>query len=260
MQNPIRFRRTIKGNRLKIAFYALVTFIILVAVVYYYISFKKSHIPQTIEGTWICQDYLDSVRLKKSIALVGEVPMFFQMSFKRGWADSVICTGLTSTYVLKLQKTGKGKYNLIRYSDTLGSIRLKRQFTYTQKWSAQKWVYSKVDTGFKRIDKGETFRMNLNKILIAGVYRPILGKGMFKLVSFSDSGTVKGNRGITNYKLCYSADCFYDTKPKDAIFMVSNTGVNKYAFNIRKDTLDFYIINPNSSEKFKLYWQLVKQK
>lgn len=260
MQSPIHFHRTVSGNRLKIALISLSFFIFLVAGLYYFLSFKKSHIPLTLEGTWVCQQYLDSIAARKSVAKVGISPLFLQMSFKKGWNDSVLCTGISSTYNLKLAKISKGKYLLSRFTDTIGVVNIKKVFKFEEKWSNNCWQYAKVDTAFKRLDRGSVFRKKLNQILLSGTYRSVLGASLLKEVVFTDSGFVTGIKGIKNFKICYGADCFHGTFPKDAIFMSNGKKTLLYAFDVVKDTLTFYtIVKQDTVNVFKPYWQMVKQ-
>lgn len=259
MRNQIHFPKAISGNRLKIALASLGIFIVIIAGLYYYMSFKKSHIPQNIEGTWICQQYIDSVANRKSISQVTSAPMFVQMAFKKSWIDSVVCTGYTSTYTLQLKKHSKEKYILARFSDTLGTIHLTHDFVFNEHWNNADWNYIKVDTTFKRSDKGNLFRQRLNHALISGKYAPLLGKGMLSEVTFSDSGTIAGIRGINSYKLCFSPDGYYSTKPKDAIFIGNTSNAYKYAFDIVGDTLNIYtVVATDSSAQFKPYWRLLR--
>lgn len=261
MQSPIHVHKTVSGNRLKIALYAFGLFIILIAGLYYLLSFKKTHITPTLEGTWVCQQYLDSIASKRSVAAVHGSPMFVQISFKKGWVDSVMCTGLTSTYRMQLLKVKKGRYLLTRYTDTLGNIKLKKIFTFEEKWGGRTWVYTKVDTAFKSMDRGKIFHRLLNRILIAGKYQPVQGKSLLKEVEFTDSGTVRGIKGFTSYKLCYGVDCYQSTLPKDAIFMSGAKNTLQYAFDLTADTLNVYTITrTNTANTFKLYWKLLRVK
>jgi len=261
MQSPIHVHKTVSGNRFKIALYAFGLFIILIAGLYYLLSFKKTHIPLTIEGTWVCQQYLDSIAAKRSVVAVHGSPMFVQISIKKGWADSVMCTGLTATYRLQLLKVKKRSYLLARYTDTLGTINLKKIFTFEEKWGGRTWVYTKVDTAFRSMDKGKIFHRLLNRILIAGKYQPIQGKSLNKEVVFSDSGTVSGIKSFTNYQLCYGIDCYQPTLPKDALFMSGAKSTLQYAFDFSADTLNVYTVTrTNEANTFNLYWKLLRVK
>lgn len=259
MQSPIHIHKTVSGNRLRIAFTALLFFIVLVAGLYYYFSFKRSHIPLTLEGTWVCQQYLDSIAAHKSVVKAGTPPLFMQLSFKKGWVDSVMSTGMSATYSLQLRKLSKGKYQLTRYSDTLAFIKLKKDFVLQERWSGKKWAYAKVDTAFKSMDRGQIFRRKLNKILIEGTYVPVIGNSLLKEVVFSDSGTVAGIRGVDSYKLCFGADCYQNTYPKDAIFLSNKKSTLLYAYDLVSDTLTIYTMNKSDSTvNFKPYWQMVR--
>lgn len=251
--------KTVRGNRLKIALFSLGLFIVIVAGLYYFLSFKKTQITPTLEGTWVCQQYLDSVAAKRSVAALNAAPMFVQISFKKGWIDSVMCTGLSSTYRMQLVKQKKGKYLLTRFTDTLGTVKLKKIFTFEEKWSGAKWTYTKVDTAFKSLDRGKIFHQLLNRILITGKYKPLQGKSLLKEVEFTDSGTVSGIKGFKGYKLCYGIDCFKPTRPKDAIFMSGAKNTVQLAFDLAGDTLNVYTIaRSDTSNIFKPYWKLLK--
>jgi|GEM_PF-4964461 hypothetical protein len=259
MQSPIHVHKTVRGNRLRIALFALGFFIVLVAGLYYFLSFKKTHITPTLEGTWVCQQYLDSIAARHSVAALKTFPMFVQLSFKKGWVDSVMSTGLTATYKTQVAKQKKGKFLLTRFTDTLGIVRLKHEFTFEEMWSGTKWTYAKVDTAFKSMDRGKIFHRMLNKLLIAGKYRPILGKSLQKEVVFSDTGSVAGIKGVDSYKLCYGPDCLRFTLPKDAIFIAGKKNTIQLAFDWKADTLTVYTVaRADTSVSFNPYWKLLK--
>lgn len=258
MQNPIHFHRTVSGNRLRIALIALSVFIITIAGLYYYFSFKKSHIPLALEGTWVCQQYLDSIIAKQSVAKVLESPLFVQLSFKKGWADSVISSTTSSSYRLRLNKISKGKYLLLRFSDTLGMVTTKKKFLFEEKWSGLKWQFAKVDTAFKALDKGQIFQRLVNKVLVAGRYLTIFGKSLEKEVVFTDSGGVVGIKGIKSYRVCYNNDCRLATEGKDALQMNGAKSSFLYAFERIADTLTIFTVSHHDSIEFNPYWKLVK--
>ena len=259
MQSPMHVHKTVRGNRLKIALFSLGLFIVVVAGFYYFLSFKKTHITPTLEGTWVCKQYLDSIAAKRSVAAIKAAPMFVQISFKKGWVDSVMGTGLASTYKMMLIKQKKGKYLLTRFTDTIGTVKLKKIFTFEEKWSGSSWAYTKADTAFKGMDKGKIFHRLLNRILIAGKYTPLQGKSLLKEVEFSDSGTVNGIKGFKEYKLCYGIDCLRPTLPKDAIFMSGAKNTVQLAFDRVADTLNVYTIaRSDTANHFKLYWKLLE--
>lgn len=261
MQSPMHVHKTVRGNRLKIALFSLGLFIVAIAGLYYFLSFKKTHITPTLEGTWICQQFLDSIAAKRSVAAVKVSPMFVQISFKKGWTDSVMCTGIASTYRMQLIKQKKGKYLLTRFTDTLGTIKLKKIFSFEEKWSGMKWTYIKVDSVFKGMDQGKVFHRSLNRILIAGKYQPLKGTSLLKEIVFSDSGSVEGIKGFAKYKLCYGKDCFRGTLPKDVIFMEGSKRTVHLAFDLAADTLNVYTVSQSDTvTQFKLYWKLLRIK
>lgn len=258
MQSPVKVHKTVRGNRLKIAIFSLGFFIIIVAGLYYFLSFKKSHITPTLEGTWICQQYLDSIAAKRSIAAIKSSPLFLQISFKKGWVDSVMGTG-TTNYRMTLLKQKKGKYLLTRYNDTVGVVNLKKEFLFEEVWSGVTWLYTKADTAFKSFDGGKVFRKELNKILISGRYKTLFGKSLSEQVVFTDSGTVSGIKNIISYKLCILSDCLRSAFPKDALFLSDGKISAQYAFDWKSDTLNIYTINhTNGVNNFKLYWSLLR--
>ncbi len=217
---------------------------------------KNKATPQTIWGHWVCSNFIDLVKVRRTVRGIRSRPMFLEIVFKPEFGDSaLLITGYTNflapytrqgedSIILKNISAGK---NLILFAkDGLQRLELPDS---SQGKDAENKVYAWSFTKTSNIKKGKT--KDVSKHINAGVISGTYSNATNNTVTFSNNGDISGWNGFSNYEICSGGDCFMLTRsPLDIITLTQAGKKQHYAFWIKSnDSLYFYNLTKKSNAK-----------
>ncbi len=204
--------------------------------------------PKNIYGHWVCDDFINLVKARKTVRGIRHRPFFLEIVFNPDFGDSaLLVTGYTDfkaaytkagqdSIVLKNIVLGK---DLILFVDE-GMTRLQLEDVLVGEKAdvqAHTWMFSKQQSAQK---KGIINSLT-NKELMAGNYTL-----KEKTVRFLENGSVSGLQNYTTYNVCNGGDCFGNTRTDLDIIELQGNGKNERMAFLSKtnDSVYLYMLKP----------------
>lgn len=209
---------------------------------------KENETPQNIYGHWVCDDFMNLVKARKTVRGIRHRPFFLEIVFDADFGDSaLLITGYTDfmapytkmgqdSIVLKNIVLGK---DLILFADE-GMTHLELEDILLGEKAdvqAHTWMFSK----YPGKQKKGILNSITNKELMAGNYRLKEAN-----ISFSEEGTIGGLQNYTQYNVCNGGDCFSNTRTElDIIELQGNGKTERMAFLAKtNDSVYLYRLKP----------------
>lgn len=215
---------------------------------------------QKLWGHWVCANFIDLVKIRKTVRGIRNRPMFLEIVFKPEFGDSaLLITGYTNFFVpfsrkskdsIIIKNASAGKNIVLVATEglqkliLLDSIQEEKNGTKVYSWS-----YTKTSTIKK--NKKHDVHTHINAGILSGEYSNADNAN----VSFTKEGKINGWRGFKNYEICSGGNCFMLTmSPIDIITVNKGSEERNYAFWLKSnDSLYFYNLVKKGSGKHYNY-------
>lgn len=210
---------------------------------------------QTLWGHWVCSNYVDLVKARRTVRSINSRPMFLEVVFKPEFDDSVLLiTGYTNFFAA-YERVGKdsiiiknikaGDNLVLHAAENMTRLELLDSSQNNSETKVYAWSFTKMpkNTVAKGGKKPTTLYTRINEGILSGTYL----NGDKGKVTFYNTGQISGWEGINNYSICTGGDCFLLTRsPLDIITL---NGDKHYAFWIKSnDSLYLYNLEKKSSK------------
>ncbi len=203
---------------------------------------------QTIYGHWVCDDFINLVKARKTVRGINYRPFFLEIIFNPDFGDSaLLITGYADfmaaytkirqdSIVLKNIVLGK---NIILFVDEgMTSLQLEDILPGEKAdIQAHTWMFSKQ----RGTQKEALINTITNKVLMAGSYS--LKENS---VTFLENGTVNGLQNYTQYNVCNGGSCFANTRTELDIIELKGGGKKERMAFLSKtnDSVYLYHLKP----------------
>ncbi len=201
---------------------------------------------QKLWGHWVCANFIDLVKIRRTIRGIRNRPMFLEIVFKPEFGDSVLLvTGYTNIFApytkkgkdsIIIKNISAGKNIVLVATEGLQRLELLDSVQgENNKNKVYAWSYTKT-SGIKKNKKYDVYS-HINASILSGTYR-----NNSATVSFTNTGEIRGWNGFENYKICSGGDCFMLTRsPIDIITFNKGNQKKSYALWLKSnDSLYFY--------------------
>ena len=214
---------------------------------------------QQLWGHWVCVDYIELVKARKTIRSLTNRPVFLEVVFNPAYGDSaLLVTGYnkiltpykrigTDSILIKNKRT---QTNLVLFaSNGLQSLELKDSLVGEKDKSLHSWVFKKT-SGIKKQKKSDLSK-HINNSILSGTYTNAANQ----TINFIENGTINGWKLFNKYEVCTGGDCFMLTHSSLDIITLRQKDIKKqYAFwQKSNDSLYLYHLEKINDDFFYNY-------
>lgn len=211
---------------------------------------NTEEVEQTIYGHWVCDDFINLIKVRKTVRGIHYRPFFLEIIFSPDFGDSaLLVTGYADFMVgytkirqdsIVLENIAFGK-NMVLFADE-GMTHLQLEDILPGEKAdiqAHTWMYSK-QAGKQ---KDPLLNTLTNKVLMAGGYTLKEHR-----VTFSENGSVSGLANYTQYNVCNGGDCFANTRTDLDIIELEGNGKKERMAFLSKTNDSVYLYHLKSIE------------